>query len=56
MTINDKFGNFKQFITLFRKKLSEYCDKEIIYLDDATKAIVPNNSKYPNIPIYSLSK
>ena len=56
MIIKNKFVDFKQFITLFRKKLSEYCDKEIIYLDDASKAIVPNNSKYPNMTIYSLSK
>lgn len=41
--------NLIEFIDLLIKKLSEYCDKQIIYLDDANKAIkeVSYSKNYP---------
>ncbi len=41
--------NLIEFIDLLIKKLSEYCDREIIYLEDAKKAIkeVPDSKDYP---------
>lgn len=56
MSINGKLIDFIQFINLFKEKLSEYCDKKIIYLDDAKKAIINCNKSYPNFPVYSLLK
>lgn len=56
MSINGKLIDISQFIDLFNKKLSEYCDKKIVYLDDAKSLIRYGKQSYPNIPIYSLLK
>ncbi len=49
--------NVNEFIILLRKKLSEYCDKKIVYLQDA-KMIAEENENliYPLCPIYKLNK
>lgn len=56
MAIKNKAFNLTLFITLFKEKLSEYCGKEIKYLDDARKAIKISNPSYPRISQYSVSK
>lgn len=42
--------DMKAFIKLLISKLSEYCDKEIIYLKDAKKAVRKSEKNYYNIP------
>lgn len=56
MIINSKVIDISQFIDLFNKKLSEYYDKKIVYLDDAKSLIMYGKQSYPNVPIYSLLK
>lgn len=50
-------NNLNEFISIFRRKLSEYCGKNITYLSEAKDVIKENNNPiYPGCPIYSLSK
>lgn len=52
-----EFKDLKNYAKTFAKKLSEYCDKDIIYLSDASKAIKENDDMtYPCCPIYKLKK
>lgn len=52
---NGELTNLNQFILLLEKKLSEHCDKKIIYLSDAKEVAQENdNPTYPCCPIYSL--
>lgn len=49
--------NVNEFIILLGKKLSEYCDKKVIYLEDAKMIAEENeNLVYPLCPIYRLRK
>ncbi len=55
--VNFELDNINQFIILLEKKLSEYCDKKIVYLEDAKIVAEENeNSVYPLCPIYNLQK
>ncbi len=52
-----EFNNLNTYVKSFAKKLSEYCNKDIIYLSDASKAIKENDDMtYPCCPIYKLKK
>lgn len=54
---NGEYTNLVAYIKLLIKKLSEYCDKKIIYLRDADKAIMENlDPSYPAYPIHKLKK
>ncbi len=54
--LNHKDVNFKLFISKFKEELRKYCDKDIILLEDAKKAIRKTDSTYPNFPKYSLKQ
>lgn len=54
---NGEYTNLGAYIKLLIKKLSEYCNKKIIYLRDANKAIIENpDPSYPSYPIHKLKK
>ncbi len=42
--------DMREFIKLFTKELSSYCDNEITYLKDAKKAVKKSERKYYNTP------
>lgn len=54
MAIKNKAFNLTLFITLFKERLSEYCGKEVKYLDDARKALKISKTSYPRTMQYSV--
>lgn len=52
---NGELITLNDFINEFRKKLSEYCGRKIVYLEDAEEAIRENlDTVEPFCPVYSL--